>query len=210
MLQRIGLDAHGLMGRVRWGLAGRQPDHRQLHDDPTSRCPTVPISSMRWLGGMTPTGLLRFVPDIVQATPHEPFRLLREGPRKAATGCCRLKPLVAGATSSRFDLNPQIPIDLQGQPPIRRQQRRIVLPAGRDCGTARRRQAHGARQWQLHDLSDGPGAATASRARRRCCRLRRARTRVRHSPFFYIARGADRLYRREANSGRLALSRASA
>lgn len=110
MLQRIGFDAHGLMGRVRWGSPADNltpRSHMMIH----VTLPDGPYLVDAGFGGMTPTGPLRFVPDIVQETPHEPFRLLHEGPSNG--GDWLLQAEVAGTWNDiyRFDLNPQIPID---------------------------------------------------------------------------------------------------
>jgi N-hydroxyarylamine O-acetyltransferase len=106
MLQQIGFDAHGLMGRVRWGSPADNltpRSHMMIH----VTLPDGPYLVDAGFGGMTPTGPLRFVPDIVQETPHEPFRLLRQGDDWL------LQAEVAGTWNDvyRFDLNPQIPID---------------------------------------------------------------------------------------------------
>jgi N-hydroxyarylamine O-acetyltransferase len=59
--------------------------------------------------GLSPTGPLLLKPDIEQQTPHEPFRLLKDGDQ--FTLQCKLK----GAWTSfyRFDLHAQEPIDYE-------------------------------------------------------------------------------------------------
>lgn len=59
--------------------------------------------------GMSPTAPLRLQPDIEQQTPHEPFRLLKNGDH--FTLQCKL----AGRWQSfyRFDLNEQEPVDYE-------------------------------------------------------------------------------------------------
>lgn len=106
MLQHIGFEAHGLMGRVRWGSPADNVtprSHMMIH----VTLPEGPYLTDAGFGGMTPTGPLKFEADIVQETPHEPFRLLRDG------SDWLLQAEVAGTWNDvyRFDLNPQIPID---------------------------------------------------------------------------------------------------
>jgi N-hydroxyarylamine O-acetyltransferase len=59
-------------------------------------------------GRLTPTGALRLAPDIEQATPLEPFRLV------VIDGDWRMQARLKGAwrTLYRFDLQPQYPVDL--------------------------------------------------------------------------------------------------
>lgn len=61
-------------------------------------------------GGLTLTGALALVEDIEQATPHEPFRLIRRD-----DGDWRMQAQVQGEwkTLYRFDLQPQHPIDYE-------------------------------------------------------------------------------------------------
>lgn len=106
MLQQIGFEAHGLVARVRWGApAGSVAprSHMMIH----VTLPDGPYLTDAGFGGMTPTGPLKFEAGIVQETPHEPFRLLRDDPDWL------LQAEVAGTWSDvyRFDLNPQLPID---------------------------------------------------------------------------------------------------
>ncbi len=106
MLQHIGFNAHGLVARVLWTMPPHdvQPrSHMLIH----VRLADGPHIADVGFGGMTPTAPLRLEADVVQETPHEPFRLLREGDDWLAQA------LVAGkwADVYRFDLNPQIPAD---------------------------------------------------------------------------------------------------
>lgn len=106
MLQHIGFDATGLIGRVRWGVSpevATPRSHMTIH----VALPEGPYLVDVGFGGMTPTGPLQLTPDVAQETPHEPFRLLRKGPDWL------LQALVAGSWSDvyEFDLTPQIPID---------------------------------------------------------------------------------------------------
>jgi N-hydroxyarylamine O-acetyltransferase len=59
--------------------------------------------------GMSPTAPLRLEPDIEQETPHEPFRLLKDGDR--FTLQCKL--IGRWQSFCRFDLNEQEPIDYE-------------------------------------------------------------------------------------------------
>jgi len=64
-------------------------------------------------GGQSLTGPLRFVPDVEQATPHEPFRLLRIGGTEPEE--YKLQSLVGKVwkTLYRFDLQPQLDGDYE-------------------------------------------------------------------------------------------------
>jgi N-hydroxyarylamine O-acetyltransferase len=86
---------HGLFARVleAFGfavaaLAARARIGRRREETPprTHVCLAVTVDGERWLvdvgvGGLSLTRPLRFVADVVQPTPHEPRRLLREGDR---------------------------------------------------------------------------------------------------------------------------------
>jgi len=106
-LRAIGFTVTDLAARVLWG----QPE-----DAITARTHMllrVEAEGKSWLadcgfGGNTPTGPLQLVPDVEQATPHEPFRLIRHDDSD-----WRLQLFAAGAwqTLYRFDLQPQFPAD---------------------------------------------------------------------------------------------------
>ena len=106
-LRAIGLQATDLAARVLWG----QPE-----DAITARTHMllrVEADGTSWLadcgfGGNTPTGPLQLVPDIEQATPHEPFRLIR---RDDSDWRLQLFAAEAWQTLYRFDLQPQFPAD---------------------------------------------------------------------------------------------------
>src|SRR5574337_1757624 len=75
-LRAIGFQVTDLAARVLWG----QPDAAITAR--THMLLRVEVDGRPWLadvgfGGNTPTGPLEFVPDVEQATPHEPFRLIR-------------------------------------------------------------------------------------------------------------------------------------
>lgn len=86
---------HGLFGRVleAFGfavapLAARARIGRTREETPprTHVCLAVTVDGERWLvdvgvGGLSLTHPIRFIADVVQPTPHEPRRLLREGGR---------------------------------------------------------------------------------------------------------------------------------
>jgi N-hydroxyarylamine O-acetyltransferase len=106
-LRAIGFKVTDLAARVLWG----QPE-----DAITARTHMllrVEADGKSWLadcgfGGNTPTGPLQLVPDIEQATPHEPFRLIR---RDDSDWRLQLFAADAWQTLYRFDLQPQFPAD---------------------------------------------------------------------------------------------------
>ena len=106
-LRAIGFQVTDLAARVLWG----QPD-----DASTARTHMllrVEVDGRPWLadvgfGGNTPTGPLEFVPDVEQATPHEPFRLIR---RNESDWRVQLFAGDTWHTLYRFDLQPQFPAD---------------------------------------------------------------------------------------------------
>lgn len=77
-LTSLGFRVRGLAARVMWEVpAGmiRPRTHMLLTVDLGE-----PYLVDAGFGGLTLTGVLRVVPDVEQATPHEPFRLRRGGP----------------------------------------------------------------------------------------------------------------------------------
>lgn len=106
-LRAIGFNVIDLAARVLWG---------QAEDAITARTHMllrIEADGRSWLadvgfGGNTPTGPLELVPDIEQATPHEPFRLIR---RDDADWRLQLFAADAWQTLYRFDLQPQFPAD---------------------------------------------------------------------------------------------------
>jgi N-hydroxyarylamine O-acetyltransferase len=108
LLQQLGFDARGLTARV--VMDG--PD-----DTPTARTHLlvlVTIDGVRHtadvgFGGMVPTGPLRLDTDAVQATPHEPYRVLERD------GQYLLRAQVADEWRDLyvFDLQPQAEIDFE-------------------------------------------------------------------------------------------------
>ncbi len=75
VLQQLGFEVHGLGARVLWGLA-------EPMETPRTHCLLqVTVDGQPWIldvgfGGLTLTAALRLQADVVQNTPHEPFRLL--------------------------------------------------------------------------------------------------------------------------------------
>jgi len=103
----IGFQVTDLAARVLWG----QPE--DVITARTHMLLRVETEGKSWLadagfGGNTPTGPLQLVPDIEQATPHEPYRLIRRDDND-----WRLQLFAADAwqTLYRFDLQPQFPTD---------------------------------------------------------------------------------------------------
>lgn len=81
VLRALGFQARPLGGRVRLGVSDRALLTRRTH-----MIIRVEIDGSAWItdvgvGGSTLTAALRLEPDVVQATPHEPRRLQREGAR---------------------------------------------------------------------------------------------------------------------------------
>lgn len=77
VLRQLGYPVAGLAARVLWnrpvGASLPPRTHMVLRVEVDGESYIVDVG----FGGMTLTGVLRFVPDIEQATPHEPYRLLR-------------------------------------------------------------------------------------------------------------------------------------
>lgn len=108
LLHRLGYDARALSGRVVMG----GPE-----DAVTARTHLVllvtidgtPYLADAGFGGMVPTAPLRLDTEAVQPTPHEPYRIVRQGEVYV------LRAEVAGEWRAlyRFDLQPQEEIDLE-------------------------------------------------------------------------------------------------
>lgn len=108
LLRHLGFDAHALAGRVVMGGPEDAITPR------THMVVLVNVDGTRYLadvgfGGMVPTAPLRLDTEEVQATPHEPYRIVRQG------GTYLLRAEVAGEWRAmyRFDLQPQEEIDLE-------------------------------------------------------------------------------------------------
>jgi N-hydroxyarylamine O-acetyltransferase len=108
VLESIGFQVTPLAARVLWNMdedAITPRSHMLLRVD----LPEGPVIVDVGFGGAVLTGVLDLVPDIEQATPHEPFRLLEQG------GEWRQQIRIGGdwRTTYRFDLHPQLAIDYE-------------------------------------------------------------------------------------------------
>jgi len=107
-LQTLGFAVRGLAARVRWNAPEgvvRARTHMLLLVD----LDDGPYVADVGFGGLTLTAPLRLQPDIEQATPHEPFRLIRAG------DAFEMQAQVRGAWGSlyRFDLQEQLQPDYE-------------------------------------------------------------------------------------------------
>lgn len=108
VLEAIGFQVTGLAARVRWNVPAHvvtPRSHMLLRVDLPDGAHVVDVG----FGGLTLTGVLRLDDEDEQATPHEPFRLVRDGEER------HLQALVRGAWSTlyRFDLQPQLQPDYE-------------------------------------------------------------------------------------------------
>jgi N-hydroxyarylamine O-acetyltransferase len=108
LLHRLGFDARALTGRV---VMGGPEDAITAR---THMVLLVTVEDERYIadvgfGGMVPTAPLRLDNEAVQSTPHEPYRIKRQGQSYL------LSAEVAGEWRAmyRFDLQPQEEIDLE-------------------------------------------------------------------------------------------------
>jgi N-hydroxyarylamine O-acetyltransferase len=101
-LTTLGFEVTGLSARVLWGAPDRvgPRDHMLLLVDLDDAAYVADAG----FGGMTPTAPLRLRPDEEQATPHEPFRLIR----KADTFVLETKLADSWRPLYAFDLQPQL------------------------------------------------------------------------------------------------------
>jgi arylamine N-acetyltransferase len=80
VLDALGYTTTALSGRVLWNRPAEAPmparDHMLLRVD----LPEGPHIVDVGFGVATPTGVLALEPDVEQVTPHEPYRLLSDGP----------------------------------------------------------------------------------------------------------------------------------
>lgn len=107
-LKAMGFHVTGLAARVLWNAppaAIPARSHMLLLVDIDDTAYIVDVG----FGGMTPTGPLRLEPDVVQATPHEHFRLVRR------TDSFVLEASVTGAWRAlyRFDMQEQFQPDYE-------------------------------------------------------------------------------------------------
>lgn len=108
VLTALGFHVTGLAARVLWNAPEgslRARSHMVLRIDLDEQ----PYIADVGFGGQTLTGPLRLEPDTEQATPHEPFRLLR------APDGFTMQSKINGTWSTlyRFDLQPQLPPDYE-------------------------------------------------------------------------------------------------
>lgn len=106
VLEGIGFAITPLSGRVVWNMDPETVTartHMVLRVDLREG----PVLIDCGFGSAVPTGVLDLVPDIAQATPHEPFRLIRAGEE------WRAQIRIGGEwrTTYRFDLMPQQDVD---------------------------------------------------------------------------------------------------
>lgn len=106
VLRSIGFDVQGLIARVLWGR-GEDAITAQTHMLLRVELPEGSYLADVGYGSMALSGALRLVSDEVQATAHEPFRLVGHD------GEWRMQAQVRGEWSSlyRFDLKPSYDID---------------------------------------------------------------------------------------------------
>ena len=110
VLQALGFQVTGYAARVLWGVpegVTRARTHMLLGVECAEAGPCIVDVGF---GGPTLTGPLRLIPDIEQATPHEPFRLLAAG-----RGNFALEMRLHGQWQAlySFDLQPQMLADYQ-------------------------------------------------------------------------------------------------
>jgi N-hydroxyarylamine O-acetyltransferase len=106
-LEQLGFDVSGLAARVMWNAP--PPALPRTH-----MLLLVEIAGDSWIvdvgfGGLTLTGVLQLATDIEQSTPHESFRLLREGAQYV------LQASVRGEWRALycFNLQAQLPVDYE-------------------------------------------------------------------------------------------------
>jgi N-hydroxyarylamine O-acetyltransferase len=112
VLEALGFSVVGLAARVLWNApegAVTARSHMLLEVDLGGQFYIADVG----FGGQCLTGPLRLEPEIEQATPHEPFRLLSAGDE--CTVAFVLQSKIAGTWKSlyRFDLQPQELIDYE-------------------------------------------------------------------------------------------------
>jgi N-hydroxyarylamine O-acetyltransferase len=108
VLEAVGLPSTALAARVTWE---RPVDELKAR---THMVLLVEIGTTLYLadvgfGGLTPTGPLTLQTDVEQATPHEPFRVVREASELAVEARVRAQ----WKRLYRFDLQAQQPVDIE-------------------------------------------------------------------------------------------------
>ncbi|HXF45511.1 MAG TPA: arylamine N-acetyltransferase [Burkholderiaceae bacterium] len=108
VLRALGFRVTALAARVLWNVPpdAQLPRTHMLLAVEVERAPHLVDVGF---GGPTPTGALRLEPDVVQPTPHEPYRLLADGAEYV------LQAQVRGEWRGlyRFDLQPQTQADVE-------------------------------------------------------------------------------------------------
>ncbi|HEY8519515.1 MAG TPA: arylamine N-acetyltransferase [Gammaproteobacteria bacterium] len=114
VLEALGFEVTGLAARVLWRADDAGPPPEQAARPRTHMLLLVRCGDARYLadvgfGGLTLTAPLAFEPGVEQATPHEPFRIVREGEqfRLEARLGRRWRVLY------QFDLVRQLPVDFE-------------------------------------------------------------------------------------------------
>ena len=109
VLTALGFRVVGLSARVLWGRPDDAPPGPRTHMLLLVTVCDEPHVCDVGFGGLTMTGPLRFTPDLEQRTPHEAFRLARDGEQYLSQAKVR------GAWRSlyRFDLQEQVQIDIE-------------------------------------------------------------------------------------------------
>lgn len=110
VLTALGFEVTRLSARVVWRMPDDAPANARTHALLKVDLPEGPYLADVGFGGLTQTAPLRFVPGLVQETPHEPFRIVEIEP-----GLYQSEALVAGEWIRlyRFDLSPQLRIDYE-------------------------------------------------------------------------------------------------
>lgn len=110
-LSALGFTFSGLAARVLWNQPEDLRTARSHHVLLVTLAEGIYIADVGF-GGMTPTAPLRLIADEIQATPHEPMRLVRRGEDYfLQVQQLRAEDAVLWKTLYRFDLQPQHPID---------------------------------------------------------------------------------------------------
>lgn len=109
VLETIGFRVTGLAARVLWSRPPEAEPAPRTHMLLRVDLAEGPVLIDVGFGGAVTTGVLDLVPDVVQPTPHEPFRLVRDG----ADWLVQIRIGAEWRPTYRFDLTPQQPIDYE-------------------------------------------------------------------------------------------------
>jgi len=108
-LEAVGFSVVPLSARVLWNQPPGTAVSPRTHMLLLVELAEGPVLIDVGLGGAVLTGVLDLVPDIEQPTPHEPFRLLREG----KDWIVQIRIAGEWRPTCRFDLTPQHQIDYE-------------------------------------------------------------------------------------------------